>query len=554
MPTSHWLKPAAPVAGQDHLASKAVCENIYARLLPGITNVTDRARYFSLYPWLLWAMHREGRPLDKDSVITTIRRADCLLTLVGEWHGRQTGGAAAMHGDRMVGRDTLTKAVDTLQAGHSVRLSTYSGLSVEETGKRYFKNPLGGLGQYYLGPLSELGVLGREEKAGISVGYTAQAGQALAQAVDVDRQSLFAALDADEVDVSRLAAFSSLCPCGLAEANTERQALTDLFFFRPGPFQTGDGGEFRRRSLGLILDLAGRLEEEGHALTLQAFRGAVYTRALLGGASWTPPAQLEEVRRGWAVYQRNELLSLAMQTLFWAGLVGLHQDREGRITGQSEFGAWFAEHYAAALRDVGQTFRASVQEARTRIPPLETWEAPGHELRLAEEIQEKARGVGASRKVRTHVVSLALDVLCALAARDDGEQRPYGALEFGASYFNPYPINLASFRELSRGTWAELSGKQLLSWLAGHWCMGVHLRVALRKLRFQGKDTFRIRPTEEGFLLTEYSPTAEPGYGQPRFRQATQVLRDLGALAWNEKEKGYVRTGAGTALWEEVHG
>jgi hypothetical protein len=32
---------------------QAPCTTLYAQLLSGITNVTDRARYYSFHPWLL---------------------------------------------------------------------------------------------------------------------------------------------------------------------------------------------------------------------------------------------------------------------------------------------------------------------------------------------------------------------------------------------------------------------------------------------------------------------------------------------------------------------
>ncbi len=52
------VKPPRQMGGLDHLAVQAPCINIYGRLLPGITNVTDRARYYTFYPWLIWALEK----------------------------------------------------------------------------------------------------------------------------------------------------------------------------------------------------------------------------------------------------------------------------------------------------------------------------------------------------------------------------------------------------------------------------------------------------------------------------------------------------------------
>jgi len=50
-----WLdRNSNQIEGLDHLGIQALSVAMYAKLLPGITNVTDRARYFSIYSWLLY--------------------------------------------------------------------------------------------------------------------------------------------------------------------------------------------------------------------------------------------------------------------------------------------------------------------------------------------------------------------------------------------------------------------------------------------------------------------------------------------------------------------
>jgi hypothetical protein len=46
-----WLKPIKSIGGRDPLGVRMPSEIIYADLVPGITNVTDRARYYSFYPY-----------------------------------------------------------------------------------------------------------------------------------------------------------------------------------------------------------------------------------------------------------------------------------------------------------------------------------------------------------------------------------------------------------------------------------------------------------------------------------------------------------------------
>ena len=53
--TASWIRPSEPIRGLDHLGVQAPSIALYTQLLPGITNVTDRARYYSFHPWVLWS-------------------------------------------------------------------------------------------------------------------------------------------------------------------------------------------------------------------------------------------------------------------------------------------------------------------------------------------------------------------------------------------------------------------------------------------------------------------------------------------------------------------
>jgi len=84
--TSRLNQPNA-IGGLDHLAVQAHCISLYGKMLPGITNVTDRARYYSFYPWVVWSLEKNGHCYG-DTFIDLFRKADCLFTLIT---GRSAG-------------------------------------------------------------------------------------------------------------------------------------------------------------------------------------------------------------------------------------------------------------------------------------------------------------------------------------------------------------------------------------------------------------------------------------------------------------------------------
>ena len=76
-----WVKSPSSINGLDQLGTQSPCTLIYAQLLPGITNVTDRARYYSLYPWIVRSLDLRYKSDSSDQYIQRFRRADCLLTV-----------------------------------------------------------------------------------------------------------------------------------------------------------------------------------------------------------------------------------------------------------------------------------------------------------------------------------------------------------------------------------------------------------------------------------------------------------------------------------------
>ena len=93
-----WVKKPKAAVGLDHLGSQAPCINLYGRLLPGITNVTDRARYYSFYPWFFWAYEKTYQSLKRDEVVSRYRKAECLFTLIAARHENQTDQVDENHG------------------------------------------------------------------------------------------------------------------------------------------------------------------------------------------------------------------------------------------------------------------------------------------------------------------------------------------------------------------------------------------------------------------------------------------------------------------------
>lgn len=522
-----WLAPPPAIGGIDHLGTQTPCQLVYAQLVPGITNVTDRARYYSLYPWLIWSYERRFKDTDSAHFIQHFRRADFLLTLIAERHARSLEEPEFLHGAAMAGRTQLANAAKQLQEAGAIDLDTFA--TREEVDTRYFKQTLGGLGQYYVGTLAELSLLNSEKRGWVR--YTPTLGLPLAQAVDevVNSDRFWKVVvsgRAVEEDLDGLAAF---CPCRLRAGTQEYKLLEELFFGEGPYYATAEGGRQRRLSLALLLHLAESLSAiDGATFDVMTFRGAVYSAHRPDGQQWQIPDTLRPTRDHWRVYQTNELMSVAFLSLFASTLdLIAERQKDGEVAFPTIES--LASHVATgvfgdALEAACKTtsFGDYLDRLAKVAPSVGDWMHEAHEHQLGNHL------VGASREEheKEDLVVHAFRVIALIAIRIDESRPAYDGILLAQEDLQRYPINLESFRT-RLATWRRSSVREVLQDIT-HWCLTTHLSVALRKLRETSRSTFRFRLGERGIEIVDVTPL--PTRTTPRFNQSAQVLIDMGAL------------------------
>jgi hypothetical protein len=273
-PVVAWLERPKYKSGLDNIGTQQPCVLIYSYLLPGITNVTDRAIYFGFYPWFIRAFEKRYPDASEAEFRKELRKADCLLTLIAHRHAiALNDGDDAAHGATCPGSRKLRPAAAELSEDNNpIRLTKFSAAD-ESNSHRYFKNSLGGLGQYYLGSLrDEHHVLAGEARTGVK--YTNEIGGPLAEsfAQGLDEEHFFRLLDADGISMADLDRLSMFCPCSIAKGERAgaQHKLTELMF---GEIHGQSDAQRRRTTLALILrffrDHGGHSAEDA----VEAWRG-----------------------------------------------------------------------------------------------------------------------------------------------------------------------------------------------------------------------------------------------------------------------------------------
>jgi hypothetical protein len=473
--------------GLDPLGMQNAGVVLYQALLPGISNITLRMRYYGFFCWLSDTYARRGVTTDFEIWRQWVRRAEALFALV----------CADATGQSGVGG--IDWAFQALQNGDDV-IDFSAAASTDASVKRYLIQSLGVFGAAYYTQMQEMDLF-EPGPNGIQR-VTADAGLAAANAfrasIGPDIEFKFiAAVDAAKVDRETLAALHPVVPSRIPDPSDERVAYENtLFAAGPGAMVTDRS---RRASLILILDVAAR---EGERPTPESVRWAMFD----------PPAaelsnDLESQRLLWEAYQCQDLFQVAAASLLaWA------------ISIMGEEGATLAEIQSAV--------EARLAEADSEAAG-KTWT----ELRDATDVESFAwRGVwtrltgrrGSPEQKSWDAVQLIAALQRRVVVRDDLAETLRKAL----------PVNGQARSIVTELRWFNHQRDRPVAEVIGEYVkQRVVLRhswVAMQKLRRQRDYTFLFEAHDGRLVcLAGYQPVATT----PRLAPAIQFLEDVHLVA-----------------------
>src|SRR5262245_38323757 len=167
-----WLQKEPESVGRDHLGVQAASQTLYARLLPGIRNLTKRARYYTFYPWVIDMYARRVGIKDDQRFNQYLRRAEYILTLATALQGKDEDTTGA------IGIRYATRLLDEIGRRDATQIDIENGANKPKD--NYFVATRGGYGIYYVASLSDLGII--EIRPGEPIERLRPLGQKLAAA------------------------------------------------------------------------------------------------------------------------------------------------------------------------------------------------------------------------------------------------------------------------------------------------------------------------------------------------------------------------------------
>lgn len=291
-----WTRRSTSSVGRDPLGLQATSVRIYRGLVPGITNVTNRLRYYSFYCWVVLAYERHEHADDKNRWRRFIRRAEALYALASYAASTaETGG--------MAGREWVEKEWPTIEASDQADLTLHDDPKVEN----YLGAARGNFGQFYIASMIDVGLLAKSR----GVPLIGPDGRILARAFEASSGEV-AKLMADAV-LSGTVSVSDLAPIGQAAGphviSDESEEMRLLRNFIEG--RGGRLGSARCNSAWLLLEYLRRLD--GARYDEEGAREAFYNRVMPDGSPFQPRSP---ILLGWRAYEANELCHSALAALF----------------------------------------------------------------------------------------------------------------------------------------------------------------------------------------------------------------------------------------------
>lgn len=141
-----WGENVNLVTGLDPLGLQLTSEATYATMLPGLSNLTNRLRYYGFYCWLINFYFKNEKKGNQTEQYRFIRRAELLIALLMQKE-----------------RKGITQITGSDFASNLINNSTSNTFDIaagadKDNGneKTYWKYPSGAFGQYYFGALQAL--------------------------------------------------------------------------------------------------------------------------------------------------------------------------------------------------------------------------------------------------------------------------------------------------------------------------------------------------------------------------------------------------------------
>lgn len=489
--------------GLDPLGMQNTSVALYQRLLPGISNVTLRMRYYGYYAWLSWVYANRIGDTNPKSWQRFVRRAEALYALISQRRGGESGVAGVQWAERTLGETESGEVpfAEDAEPGSPTH---------------YLKQAWGAYGAAYGSQLFEMGILASVPGHEIPV-PSPEVGEPIAKAFDEAlgglSERLFQTIQRGSSSITELDELAAVTPSAIDAEGEERELYQRILFGEAGLDREQD--KDRRKTLLLILELAKQL---GYTPNVNDVRWALYAGCKTDGTPIALNEDLQGHQKRWWLYQANDLSHICFESLL-------------------KFTLDILEGYPAGV-PLARLIGEAVDDILSIADPVpETWQSFLDGIDLAQNALSEGDANAEYPLSQTVMRSARQDGLCEpegawaairlLAILHKRTKPSFDDLKKEFGTFDPMAFRSA----LTEITYLERHQSEpfrdTLAKLLEERVLRRHLQIALRKLRFQGDYTYLLEPDDGKVRLREKDG---PVFTNPRLGPTLTFLKDIHLL------------------------
>ncbi|MBP6434781.1 MAG: hypothetical protein KA292_08970 [Sphingorhabdus sp.] len=483
-------------SGLDPLGMQRPIEVIYQSIVPGISTITLRYRYYSFFPFILRHYEEKIRHSDPNEFRMFQRRCEVLFALICTYGDSELG---------ITGSDWANRTLSDARAGAGeaaiIDFSIGADPNADES-LRYLRNKGGAFGAIYATQMSEMGLIhfpgaGDPNPNPVCSDVALTLADAFSRELGAMADEFFEVVAAGKIALPSLKSFEAMKPNQLKQGSDEHILLTDILLGKSDA--SGETDRMRRNTLQMLLDVTATSRSIPRAEQVK-WHWFENVPNLQGGSA-------REVPHLWFLYQACDLVRLAYEAILSAALTLLETAPRRRMT----------------LADLTDELIGFVE-----IAGDQTWE--DFSLGLADEAtaaREHAQAMlSAMEEGETaEQVRLAVSLIAILYDRSSTATSLIEEALSGADYFQSLRTEV-QFLDRARAS----SASRVIADLIRERILKRHMWVASRKFRNQKAYTFHMEP-EEGQLRYRSHFRVSPS--SPRLDQALRFLRDISLIDEN---------------------
>ncbi len=303
-----WAENSGFITGRDPLGIQNSSIALYGRLLPGMTNLTLRLRYYGFYCWLLSEYHSlyaQSQKAVLNHQYNFMRRGELIMAFLmmnlDETQQSIVGSDYAKNHLGDIGSDgfyNIKKGADRSSN------SKNEGL--------YWKYPSGAFGQYFLGSLTNLNLVGVESKFFLIKERGIELAEAYKECIDLStRQRYLDIIEKGKLVVEDIKALQSFAMNNIEFDSPEWLYYNKLLLNEDEPQFKNSKGQLtanRKQTIALFLEYLMDKKEDS-----SSFQATQFLSAEKG-------ISITSAQYGWYYYYLNETFHFCIETVFWTML------------------------------------------------------------------------------------------------------------------------------------------------------------------------------------------------------------------------------------------